>query len=279
LPGEALGDGIPRGVLRFAPASGAAAAIEAAPAAGEFVFLGGAFIAAAGSTVLVCVTANAAAEGQETPIDIADKYYDTRFGDIVGWVRGEYPSVSHTKSRPATPKSKPETSAHPLVPPAAAPNAKSDSDEKKNWGRIYVTYTKLNKSAKRYYSGRTSMIIDLSKDHLIQAALAVSLRDKNHHVDENLEPGNDEFGGAYVDVFDAGVAVDYDKRYNDMAYWRIRGREQQLIDYHGGAQSDTGKPYRTENSMRGVSKDNREGREFHRKASDHWGELHPYTGY
>jgi hypothetical protein len=121
--------------------------------------------------------------------------------------------------------------------------------------------------------------IDLSKDHLIQAALAVSLRDKNHHVDENIEPGDYGFGGAYVDEFDVGAAVDYDKRYNDIAYWRIRGREQQLIDYHGGAQSDTGEPYRTENSVRGVARDNKQGWEFHEKASGYWGELHIYTGY
>lgn len=278
LPGKALGDGIPRGVLRFAPAGSAAAALETAPVAGEFVFLGGAFIAAAGSTVLVCVTANAAANGQETPIDIADQYYDTHFSDIVGWVQGEYPSVSRARRRPANSKTQLETSAAPLAPPSAAPREEPQQNRTKNLGRVYVTYTKFNERTKRYYSGRTSMIIDLAKNHLVQAALAVALRDKNHHVDENVEPMDKEFLDAEIDEHDVGAAVEYQRRYSDIAYRRIRGREQQLIDYHGGAWSDTGEPHRTENRVRGVSRDNLKGRQFHEAAAACWGELHPYTG-
>jgi hypothetical protein len=41
-----------------------------------------------------------------------------------------------------------------------------------------------------------------------------------------------------IDIAD----VNYDQRYDDVAYWRIRGREQQLIDSLGGARSDTGEP-------------------------------------
>ncbi|PTL76039.1 hypothetical protein DAT35_51895 [Vitiosangium sp. GDMCC 1.1324] len=64
----------------------------------------------------------------------------------------------------------------------------------------------------------------------------------------------------------------------DVAYWRIRGREQQLMDFHGGAQSDNPAPYRTENVQRGVAKDNPLGRLFHDAATKHRGQLHPYTG-
>jgi hypothetical protein len=101
----------------------------------------------------------------------------------------------------------------------------------------------------------------------------------NHHVDENNDPSGGSFEDAQLDVFDIGDAIDYDQRYDDPAYWRIRGREQQLIDFSGGAQSDTGKPYRTENIVRAVAKDNPRGRRFHNAATVRWGELHRYTGY
>lgn len=83
---------------------------------------------------------------------------------------------------------------------------------------------------------------------------------------------------AVLDEFDVGVAINYAKRYGDAAYWRIRGREQQLIDSFGGAQSDTREPYRTENARRGVAKENKLGRLFHDAATRQWGQLHPYTG-
>jgi hypothetical protein len=80
-------------------------------------------------------------------------------------------------------------------------------------------------------------------------------------------------------MFDVGTAVDYSKRYDDQAYWRIRGREQQMIDFHGGAQSDTGRPYRTENIVRAVAKDNPYGKRFHDAATSRWGQLYRYTGH
>lgn len=123
------------------------------------------------------------------------------------------------------------------------------------------------------------MVVDLSLPLRLQAELAVRFRDMNHHVDENNDPGGASFGLALLDVFDLGAAIDYDQRHDDPAYWRIRGREQQLIDFNGGAQSDTGKPYRTENIVRAVAKDNPRGRRFHDAATVRWGELHRYTGY
>jgi hypothetical protein len=123
------------------------------------------------------------------------------------------------------------------------------------------------------------MVVDLEKDLSLQVTLAAFFRDQNHHIDENSEPRTAGFTIAEVDEFDVGTAVDYNQRYNDIAYWRIRGREQQLIDFHGGAWTDTGKPYQTENAVRGVAKDNPKGRQLHDAATDFWGELHPYTGY
>jgi hypothetical protein len=250
-----MGNGVPRGALRLVPAGGTVAAGEAAIASGELVVIGGAVIAALGSGLLVCLTASAAADGEETPIDIADEYYGTHFGDVTGWVQGQYP------------------------PPGTSPKPQPNENDKKRLGRIYVTYTKFNQSAHRYYAGRTSMVVDLTKSLPLQAVLAVLFRDQNHHMDENAEPQDDVFAAAEVDRFDTGNAVEYGQRYDDVAYWRIRGREQQLIDFHGGARSDTGKPYKTENVVRGVAKDNKWGRRFHAAATTLWGQLHPYTGY
>ncbi|HYO65038.1 MAG TPA: hypothetical protein VEU33_03060 [Archangium sp.] len=181
------------------------------------------------------MTARAALDGEKTPIEIADEYYGTHFGDVKGWVQGQYPAQ--------------------VPPPGAAPRSKPDESTGKRLGRIYVTYTKLNKMTHRYYTGRTSMVVDLDEPLRVQAALAVLLRDRNHHLDENAEPEGAVFDLAQPDRFNVGTAVDYSQRYDDVAYWRIRGREQQLIDFLGGARSDTGEPYRTENAVRGVAKE------------------------
>jgi hypothetical protein len=258
LSGESLGNGVPRGVLRLVPEGGTGAEVGAGGAAGEVVVVGGAVVAAVGSGLLVCLTASAAANGEKTPIDIADEYYGTHFGDVKGWAQGQYPTQA---------------------PPGAAPESKPDKSDKKRLGRVYVTYTKLNKVTRRRYAGRTSMVVDLTQSLPVQVALAVLLRDKNHHMDEKAEPNNAMFEAARVDRFDVGTAVDYSQRNNDVAYWRIRGREQQLIDSLGGAHSDTGEPYQTENTVRGVAKDNPRGRRFHDAATETWGELHSYTGY
>jgi hypothetical protein len=258
LYGEGLGDGIPRGLLRLVPESGPGVEAGAGVAAGEVVVVGGAVVAAVGSGLLVCLTASAAANGEKTPIDIADRYYGTHLGDVKGWVQGQY-SIR--------------------APPGAAPKLERDKGDRKQLGRIYVTYRKLNRTTRRYYAGRTSMVVDLTQSLELQAIAAVLLRDKNHHTDENTEPREAVFEPARVDRFAVGTAVDYDQRYNDVAYWRIRGREQQLIDSLGGARSDTGEPYRTENAVRGVAKDNPRGQRFHEAATESWGLLHPYTGY
>ncbi|HEX8701792.1 MAG TPA: hypothetical protein VF815_23390 [Myxococcaceae bacterium] len=245
-------------MLRLVPEGGPGVAVGAAGTAGEVVVVGGAVVAAVGSGLLVCLTARAAVNGEKTPIDIADEYYGTHFGDVKGWAQGQYPAQ---------------------VSSGAAAEPAPDKSDKKRLGRIYVTYTKLNKTTHRFYAGRTSMVVDRTKSLALQAIAAVLLRDKNHHMDENAEPDDAAFADAEVDRFDVGSATDYGQRYNDVAYWRIRGREQQLIDSLGGARSDTGEPSRTENVVRGVAKDNPRGRQFHEAATQSWGLLHPYTGY
>jgi hypothetical protein len=275
-----LGNGLPRAVLRLLP-KGATTAAEAATGAatGEALVAGGALVAAGSSVVLVCLTVNAALNGRQTPLDIADTFYGTHFGDLLGWTQGCYaPKLTvHPGTPTRTPALNPASEPH--APPGPGPGGEKDRGTKR-LGRIYVTYTKLNRTSQRSYSGRTSMIIDLGKDLEAQANLAVASRDMRHHInkDENDEPKSPGFLPAVRDEFDVGTAVDYTSRYGDVAYWRIRGREQQLIDFHGGAHSDNQAPYRTENMQRGVAKDNPLGRLFHDAATKHWGQLHPYTG-
>lgn len=54
----------------------------------------------------------------------------------------------------------------------------------------------------------------------------------------------------------------------------IRGREQQLIDYHGGIGNK-----KVANKIRGVAKWNPAGRTYHQKANKIFGNIVPYTGY
>jgi len=240
---------------------------------------GGAVLAAGGSVVLVCLTVKAAFNGMQTPIDIADTFYGTHFGDLQGWVQGCYaPNATvNPGASPPTHEVKPVSEPHPHLASKQSPEAREDRDGT-NRGRIYATYTKFNPQTGRYYSGRTSMVIDLNKPFRPQALAAVNARDSNHHIDENDEPKGPGFRPAVLEQFDVGTSVSYTNRYSDIAYWRIRGREQQLMDSLGGAQSDTQQPSRTENVQRGVAKDNPLGRLFHDAATKQWGQLHPYTG-
>ena len=86
---------------------------------------------------------------------------------------------------------------------------KDKENQKPKPGRIYVTYQKYNNKTHLYYSGRTSMVIDLNKPLRPQAIAAVQARDANHHIDENQEPQDAGFERAYLDKFDAGTAVNY----------------------------------------------------------------------
>ena len=185
------------------------------------------------------------------------------------------------------------TEPFPIPEPVPEPSPDKEEKRQPKPGRIYVTYTKFNSQTGRYYSGRTSAVIDLSLPWAPQARAAVRARDANHHVDENDEPSNPSFGPAVLDQFAVGYAVNYNQRYRDVGYLVIRGREQQLIDYYGarraaelginnfsgGAQSDThpGTPL-TENSIRGIGKDNPLGEVFHNAANLAFGELAPFTG-
>ncbi|ATB41298.1 hypothetical protein CYFUS_006763 [Cystobacter fuscus] len=234
---------MPRGILRPAPQGGTTVpGAGTGSAAGEALVTGGAVVAAAGSVLLLCFTVKAVVAGEQTPIDIADKFYGTHFGDVFGWVRDRYPPKSCANSRTididilihqapdgtvavttSAPMAQSESLSSPHAPPSGRPDGESDRERKKKRGRLYVTYRKLNKKTKLYYSGRTSMVVDLGLPPDLQAQLAIQFRDMNHHIDENQDPKDASFDKALPDVFDIGTAIDYDLRHDDPAYWRIGG--------------------------------------------------------
>ncbi|MEM8918914.1 MAG: RHS repeat-associated core domain-containing protein [Pseudomonadota bacterium] len=82
--------------------------------------------------------------------------------------------------------------------------------------RIYITYTKENAETEQIYSGRTSAWVAGTPTRA-DALAAIARRDVAHHMN------NKGFGGASLDRWSESRSA-------------IRGREQQLIDFHGGAQ-------------------------------------------
>ena len=73
----------------------------------------------------------------------------------------------------------------------------------------------------------------------------VATRDAGHHMTAQ------GFGPAVVDK-SIYATMPYADRYGDLAYQAIRGREQSLIDYFGGAQSMGGP---SGNAIQGVADD------------------------
>jgi hypothetical protein len=61
---------------------------EGGIAAGGLTVLAG--VAAVGSVGLAAETVRAAIRGEDTPIDVADEFYGTHFGDLHGWITGVY---------------------------------------------------------------------------------------------------------------------------------------------------------------------------------------------
>jgi RHS repeat-associated protein len=134
---------------------------------------------------------------------------------------------------------------------------------------IYVTYTKTNERTGLVYSGRTS--------GFGTPAQVLAARDSRHTALDQQG-----YGPAFLDEVAVSTGLPRDI---DPAYWAIRGREQQLIDYHGKAWTDTGgkdDPNKrfSGNKIRAVSKWNLAGRLYHEQANAYFDEeLYVYTGY
>jgi RHS repeat-associated protein len=144
--------------------------------------------------------------------------------------------------------------------------ANEDQIEEKYSHEIrYVTYRKYKfepDGTLLVYSGRTSGIASLSAEEIVKK------RDRQHELRNEWLTG---YGEAFVDEEAVG------SKRNSLAKWAIRGREQQLIDHHGGARSfpDNGT---SGNRIRGVGRYNQKGRLYHNAANALFGEFHKYTG-
>ena len=98
--------------------------------------------------------------------------------------------------------------------------------------KTYQTYTKTNPETGEVYSGRTSGY-GSPRDN-------VAKRDQNHHMNEK------GFGSAVLDETSSNKNA-------------IRGREQQLIDYYGGAKSEGGT---SGNAIRGIGPKNKKKKRY-----------------
>ncbi|MFG2044866.1 polymorphic toxin-type HINT domain-containing protein [Dactylosporangium sp. NPDC048998] len=114
---------------------------------------------------------------------------------------------------------------------------KGDEDEDVD-SEKYVTYTKTNPTTGEVYTGRS---YGTGTPEQIVAA-----RDAGHHMTAK------GFGPAVLDRYRVATKA-HDLRHSDPAYQAIRGREQQMIDFHGGAKSDGGT---SGNAIRGAAADN-----------------------
>jgi len=122
--------------------------------------------------------------------------------------------------------------------------------------RVYLTYIAFNPTLNAHYCGRTSGFD--TPDNILSKRL------KTHH------------------AVSLGFTVNVDKTMQvyPYAYWCIRGREQQNIDFYGGSLSDIERRINATcvNSIRGVSKYNPFGYLYHWSSNSAWGQKYEYTG-
>jgi len=136
------------------------------------------------------------------------------------------------------------------------PKYKTPDNKDKNKSKIfYVTYTKTlvkPDGTTTVYSGRTSGLYtgDIPTD--IDADVAVTARESGH-----FKLNEEGYPPAIRDKFSPNKAA-------------IRGREQNLIDYNGGARSEKGK---SRNMIRGVGRHNPERFIYYGSAADEFGVL------
>ncbi|MBX9784360.1 MAG: hypothetical protein K2X48_13805 [Chitinophagaceae bacterium] len=126
-----------------------------------------------------------------------------------------------------------------LTDPNKTAPANPPKEKKKPEKRFYVTYTKTKVNpdgSTTIYSGRTSGTYKGNAPTREDAQKAIKRRDASH-----TDLRNDGYGSATLDKYSKDYAA-------------IRGREQQLIDFHGGAQSEGG---RSGNRIRGVGRGNK----------------------
>ena len=115
--------------------------------------------------------------------------------------------------------------------------------------RTFLTYVLTNTETGQVYIGRTSGFGEPAK--------ILKRRLYGHRY---VKKG---FGNAMIDVGRQGLN----------AYFAIRGREQQLIDYYGGIGH-----VEVANIRRGIARPNPLAWKLHHLSNQYFGNLHEYTG-
>lgn len=123
--------------------------------------------------------------------------------------------------------------------------------------RVYITYIAYNPSINAHYCGRASGFG--TPQTILENRLYL------HHA----------VSSGYI------VEIDRSIQGYPIGYWCIRGREQQNIDYYGGALSDSERRPDASciNKILGVAKFNPLGYLYYLSSTIAWGEKHKYTGY
>jgi RHS repeat-associated protein len=172
------------------------------------------------------------------------------------------PSPNKNPKRKTDPKPKtgPGDDPHPV------PKDKPRKDKKDQTYR-YVTYTKS-----RTVNGRTFVYSGHTSGYGTPQQI-VARRDIGHDMTAK------GYGPAAVES-EVPATLPPELFEADPSYWAMRGREQQVIDFYGGAQRD---PNRKPNSLSGndiraVSKRNKWGKRYHDASDATFGPYAPYTG-
>jgi RHS repeat-associated protein len=139
--------------------------------------------------------------------------------------------------------------------PSSAPQSGKHNDREKKGKYFYVTYTKTKyekDGSRNVYTGRTSGWTNNDFPSQAEVLAATQRRESQHSIlnSEDYEP-------AIVDKVSLTKAA-------------IRGREQQMIDFNGGAQSEGGS---SRNKIRGVSRTNKKRHIYQSAAKAEFGSL------
>ncbi len=228
---------------------------EGAAAVGVGVYLGYAFIAAAGATYL-------SAPSTQRSLSVAIAAGSRAAGDALDDARKLGSDVMNAVTS--------ATSAY-LAMKAAALTARFGTDTR----YVFATYT-VRLADGSVYSGRTSGTANAGEADGDAANRVVAERWEAHHMRALAAPG----ASPTLDKYAAGKisAKPSPAELLKLAfdYAAVRGREQQLIDANGRSQSDvdaSGNRGTSGNSIRGVAKDNPLGRFFDAASSGKFGPV------
>lgn len=163
---------------------------------------------------------------------------------------------------------------HPNNDPQPLPDPEidneDDGEEKKRPQKFWVTYTKTkyneDGTVANVYSGRSSGYFVGEQPTLAEIQGALDRRDKNHKILQG-----EGYEAAELDkVAWQNRQPSAGKNARRASYQAIRGREQDLIDMHGGAKKDGGT---ARNKIRGYSRKNKNASQYKYESGFYYGNL------